>query len=190
MKKKILVPVVATLMLLSCMVGGTFAYLVDKTDEKVNTFTVGDVDIDLKETTTDYKMVPATEIAKDPKVTIEAGSEACYLFVEITESSNLTQYISYETADGWTKLTGDSVPNYVYYREVDKDTANQGTTYSVLEGDKVTVLANVTKEMLDGIENDTIADPTLTFTAYAIQQAGVTDAADAWAKIKEDTALN
>ena len=59
MKKKIFVPVVAAALALCCAIGGTLAWLTDKTDPVVNTFTVGNVDITLAETTgQEYKMVP------------------------------------------------------------------------------------------------------------------------------------
>lgn len=69
--------------------GATLAWLTDKTETITNTFTVGNVDISLEETTSDYKMVPGNTIAKDPKITVEAGSEACWLFVKIDESTTL-----------------------------------------------------------------------------------------------------
>ena len=65
MKKKILASVVAVALVACCVIGGTLAWLTDKTDSKVNTFTVGDVNIDLTETTTTYKILPGTEIRPD-----------------------------------------------------------------------------------------------------------------------------
>ena len=109
-------------------VGGTIAWLTATTAPVVNTFTVGDINIDLTETEgkqTDgsykFKMVPGNTIAKDPKVTVEAGSEACWLFVKIEKSSNLDSFITYsvdEGVDKWTKLTGVTGVDNVYYREV------------------------------------------------------------------------
>ena len=88
--------------------------MADRSDREVkNTFTVGDINIGLTETTTDYKMVPGNTIAKDPTVTVKAESEACWLFVKVTESENLDTFITYAIAEGWTKLQDG-----VYYREV------------------------------------------------------------------------
>lgn len=170
-------------------VGGTIAWLTDKTAPVTNTFTVGDINIELTETERTYKIVPGVEIPKDPKVTVEANSEACWLFVKVeeanwpsaTESNTTTRKVKYDIADGWTKLTGVEGVNDVYYREVSATTAD--TDFAVLKDNKVTVSQNLTKAEANAI----IASPTLTFTAYAIQKEGSADAAAAWAKLTPGT---
>ena len=173
MKKKTLALVLALTLLVAGVVGGTLAWLTDQTAEVKNTFTVGDINIDLTETNRDYKMVPGNTIAKDPTVTVKANSEACWLFVKVTESENLDTFITYAIAEGWTKLQ-DSV----YYREVPASAADQ--TFSVLAGNTVTVKSDVTKTMLKTAKTDA---PTLTFKAYAVQKDNVASASDAWAKV-------
>ena len=175
MKKKTLALVLALTLLVAGVVGGTLAWLTDQTAEVKNTFTVGDINIDLTETTTDYKMVPGNTIAKDPTVTVKANSEACWLFVKVTESTNLKDFITYAIAEGWTALPG---VDGVYYREVPASAADQ--TFSVLAGNAVTVKDTVTKEMLENAKTNA---PTLTFKAYAVQKDNVTSASDAWAKV-------
>lgn len=175
MKKKVL-SIVAVVLVLCCAIGGTLAWLTDKTGPVKNTFTVGDINIDLTETTKDYKMVPGNTIAKDPKVTVKDGSEACWLFVKVEKSTNFDSFMTYEMADGWTALpdvTG------VYYREVAATTA--ATDFSVLKDNSVLVKDGVTKTMLNGLDETTF--PTLTFTAYAVQKDNVADAAAAWSKL-------
>lgn len=181
MKKKIWISVAAIALILCCAIGGTLAWLKTKTDSVTNTFTVGDINIELEETTTDYKMVPGNPIKKDPKVTVKAGSEACWLFVKVDESANLKDFIEY-TVDNtvWTALVGEEG---VYYREVDADTAKVGKTYSILTGDKVTVKTDVTKTMLNGLNEATY--PTLTFTAYAVQSDNILDVKTAWTEAQK-----
>lgn len=165
-------------------VGGTIAWLTDKTDPVTNTFTVGDINIELNETTTNYKMVPGNTIAKDPKVTVKAGSEACWLFVKIEKSSNLDSFITYSVDEGndkWTKLTGVTGVDNVYYREVAAVTAD--TSFDVLKSNQVTVKDTVTKEMMEGLKVEGALQPTLTFTAYAVQKDNINSAADAWSKV-------
>ena len=174
MKKKVL-SIVAVVLVLCCAIGGTLAWLTDKTDPVVNTFTVGDINIELKETTTNYKMVPGNTISKDPKVTVQANSEACWLFVKVEKSSNFDSFMTYDMADGWTALPG--VPG-VYYREVAATTA--ATDFSVLKDNSVLVKDSVTKADLNALTRDTF--PTLTFTAYAVQKDNVATATDAWTK--------
>lgn len=177
---KTLVMALALMLVIGCTIGGTLAWLTDTTEAKVNTFTVGNIDIELNETDRPYKMVPGTELDKDPKVTVKSGSEASWVFVKIEESNNLDAFISYDVADGWTALTG---VDGVYYRTQAATTAD--VTYSVLTNDKVTVKDTVTKAMMDAITAGTADEPTLTFTAYAIQQAGFETAALAWAEVSK-----
>lgn len=181
---KTLIVALAVMLVIGCAVGGTLAWLTDTTDEVENTFTVGNIDISLAETKKDFKMVPGATIDKDPKVTVEAGSEACWLFVKVTKSDNLDSFISYTIDSDWTELTGVAGVSGVYYRQVeDLSGSATGMVYSVLTNNRVTVKDTVTKDMMDAITAGTAADPTLTFKAYAVQKAGVATAADAWAKV-------
>ena len=177
MKKKTLALVLALTLLVAGVVVGTLAWLTDQTAEVKNTFTVGDINIGLTETTADYKMVPGNTIAKDPTVTVKANSEACWLFVKVTGSTNLKDFITYAIAEGWTALPG---VDGVYYREVPASAADQ--TFSVLAGDAVTVKSDVTKTMLETAKTDA---PTLTFKAYAIQKDHFTTADAAWAEVSK-----
>lgn len=166
MKKKSLALVLALAMIVVCVVGGTLAWLTATTPEVKNTFTTSDVDITLTETTgTSYKMIPGYTIAKDPKVTVEAGSEKCYLFVKVAESDNFDSFMTYDMATGWTQGDGTDIPSNVYYREVETSTADQ--EFAVLKDNQVTVSGDVTKTMLNDLTENTY--PTLTFTAYACQ---------------------
>lgn len=179
MKKK-LTTVLAIVLVVALSVAGTYAYLTDKTAQVVNTFTVGNVNIDLTETTGEfYKMVPGTTIGKDPKVTVEAKSEACWLFVKVEKSANFADFLTCNMAEGWTALDG---VNGVFYRQVAaSDTAQN---FDVLADNRVIVKSDVTKDMMDAIDNGTAAKPTLTFTAYACQADGFTSAAAAWDEVK------
>lgn len=182
MKKKTIALVLALVLIVGAAIGGTVAYLTDKTDSVVNTFTIGNVDITLAETKTDFKMVPGVDIAKDPKVTVEGGSEACYVFVKVEKSSNLDSFISYAIASDWTQGDGTKIPSNVYYRAVAASAADQ--VFSVLANDKVTTKGTVTKADMDSLTQPNATQPSLTFTAYAVQQATFADAAAAWAEVK------
>ena len=192
MKKKATIAVTALLLVLCFAIGGTLAWLKAETKPVVNTFTYGDINIDLSESENlNLKMIPGNDITKDPKVTVEANSEACWLFVKVEKSDNYADYLAnYTIADGWNELDGVAG---VYYREVDAATAKDGTSYQVLKGDKVTVLDKVTKSMMEDIKNGIKTQPTLTFTAYAVQLDGFNNpensieenAALAWAEINK-----
>lgn len=180
MKKKVLALVLAMVLVVVGVAAGTLAWLTAKSDTVTNTFTTSDIKVELKETKNNFKMIPGYDIQKDPKATVLAGSEECFLFVKLEKSANFDDFMTYEMADGWTALTG---VDGVYYREV--RTANIGTAYSVLKGDKVTVEGKVTKAMMEGLSANTL--PTLTITAYASQlhkdAATEFTAAEAWANV-------
>ena len=197
-KNKLLIPIMVLILVIG-VVGGTLAWLTDKTETKVNTFTVGDINITLDETTIVYKMVPGNTIDKDPSITVKGNSEKCYLFVKVDENGttytkdNVTvnktfkDYITYEVSDGetpngWIKLT--TVHDNVWYRIVNSDSSDQkfnviGYTNDAGQfvSNKVLVKNTVTKEMLEGAATDA---PELSFTAYAVQFDNMADAATAW----------
>lgn len=173
------IALLALVLVIGCVAGGTVAWLVAKTEPVVNTFTYGNINIALAETTgTNYKVIPGTVIEKDPKVTVKAGSEACYLFVKVEKVGMFTG-MSYEIADGWTALEGE---NGVYYRQVGSVTAD--TSFEVIKGNKITVSSDLTKE------NIPTANPTLKITAYAVQQENIADAATAWKAANPTTTTN
>lgn len=168
--------VLALVLVLGCALGGTVAWLVAESGPVTNTFTYGDINIALTETTGgDYTIIPGVDIAKDPKVTVEADSEACWLFVKVDEVGTfVADKVTYSVANGWTALDGQ--PG-VYYREVGAVTAD--TDFYVLKDNVVKVSDTLTKEDIE----DITTKPTLTFTAYAVQKDGIADAATAWSKI-------
>ena len=173
--------VLALALVLGGVLGGTLAWLSARTAPVTNTFTASDIDITLEESDgLDLKMVPGCTVTKDPKVTVAAGSEACYLFLKLEKSANFDAFMNNTVADGWTALDG---VDGVYYRTV--AAADMGTAYSVLKDDQVTVKDTVTKEMMNALTDAT--RPTLTVTAYAAQMMKNNTesftAAEAWANV-------
>ena len=206
--KKTLTMVLALVLVFALGVGGTLAWLSATTTPVVNTFTVGDINIDLNEheyvpstkslatdkelvkTNENYKFVPGDTLPKDPYVTVKAGSEACWLFVKIDETNNTVtglngKVVSYEIdTNVWTAVEGEA---NVWYKKLDTTAAD--TDYNVLLNQQVTVNADITKTMADNTLDS--AKPVLTFTAYAIQSANlkngdttVTTAEAAWDMVK------
>lgn len=184
MRKKVNKKLIVALLSFVLLFGGTFgsslAWLLDTSEDVNNVFTTSDITADLKETTTDYKMIPGHTIAKDPKATVTDGSEDAYLFVKVTEEGvtfvrdgetmpseySFSDFLTYEIDEGWTKLEEG-----VYYRifnSNDSTSSQKGTYYSILENDSVTVLETVTKEMMNDLVTHEV-NPKLSFTAYAVQ---------------------
>ena len=160
-------------------VGGTAAWLAAKSDPIASTFTFGDINITLTETDHQEgptKIIPGVDIKKALKVTVQADSVECWLFVKVEEAGTFVNgKVTYSIDDGWTKGDGTQIPENVYYREVTGATAD--SVFSVLKGDKITVSETLTKADIQNITDE----PTLTFTAYAVQKEGINTAADAWA---------
>lgn len=184
---KIAALIAAIVLVIGCTAGGTVAWLVSKPDPIVNVFTVGNINATLTETakteTTEFKIVPGVDIAKDPVATVKANSEDCYLFVQLTEKNwptfteagSSTRKVKYEIADGWTKLEDG-----VYYREVPKKDTDQA--FHVLQNDKVTVSSTLTKENADAIQK--AEAPKLTVAVYAVQKEGMGSVDKAWETAK------
>ena len=189
--KKMLVILLALTVTMVTAAGGTLAFLYGTQNVK-NTFTYGDIQIDLEETdtgldpdqnpdTNQYPMLPGQPIHKDPKVTVYAGSLDCWLFVELTESWNFADYLSYTVADGWEPLEG--VPG-VFCRAVDASSESQ--IFPVIKDDLIYMKESVTLGQLATL---TDADyPTLTIKAYAIQRSAAIEetatAQAAWALLQ------
>ena len=180
---KTFVAMLALVLAIGCAVGGTVAWLVSSTNAVVNTFTYGDINITLGETTgATYKIIPGVNIDKDPKVTVKKDSEACWLFVKVEEEGTfVANKVTYSIADGWTKGDGTNIPANVYYRAVDAVTSD--TDFAVLKDNKIYVSEELSKSDIQSIT----AQPKLTFTAYAVQKDGIADADTAWTKANPTT---
>ena len=164
------------IVLLACVLLGTvsltYALLYSMTRPVVNTFTVGDIQLSLAESQGDrFQMIPGTFVTKDPRVTVMGGSESCWLFVKLEKSNGFDDWMSCSVEEGWTALSGETD---VYYRLV--EASEEDTVFKVLKDDTVTVKDTVTKDKMAAIKDD----PTLTFTAYAVQEMGISTAEIAW----------
>lgn len=161
--RRIVLTALLVVLVAALSIGGTIAWLTATSGSVTNTFTTSDINITLAESENlDLKMIPGHTITKDPKVTVVANSEKCYLFVKVEESSNFDTFMTYTMATGWTQLASNS---NVYYRIVESSNTNQD--FYVIKDNQVTVNTTVTKAEMNALTDNT--RPTLTFTAYATQ---------------------
>ena len=207
MKKK-LMTVLALVLVIAMSVAGTYAYLTS-TDEVVNTFTVGNVQIKLDEAKANadgslvpnadrvkansYKLLPGHTYNKDPMVTVVKGSESSYVKMTVT-FSKAAQLDAIFAPNGGADMTsifnGYDSTNWIYKGNTEDTTANT-RTYEFWY--KETVAAPNADVALDALFDSiivpgtitnaqlaTIKDMTITVNAYAIQADGFADAADAW----------
>ena len=194
--KKALLLTVCALVLVVATVMGTMAYLTSA-DKVENTFTVGNLFIQLDEAKTnelgepvegaarvksnDYKLMPGQAYVKDPTVRVMNGSEACYVYVTVDNQlvgliGDLEDQIV--TANEWIKFT-DKNDATVYYKAVDAVPAIKkpgdpiALELPVFSG--FTVDSEVTGPQISEYEAAQII-----VNAYAIQQLNVGNAVDAW----------
>lgn len=131
--KRNTVAVVAVLLVCILAIGGTIAYLTSHS-ELENTFTVGQISPIIPEEggpdgsqipdedktnerlsgnlyepswVKDSKLLPSATIKKDPYVGVGAGSEACEVYVYVTNTMTNNNRIYFTINDGW-----EAVPNY------------------------------------------------------------------------------
>ncbi|MGM9541679.1 MAG: SipW-dependent-type signal peptide-containing protein [Candidatus Limivicinus sp.] len=190
--KKTLTVLLALVLVIAMSVAGTMAYLTSTTDTVTNSFTVGNVAITLDEAQVDvygkavtpaarvkentYKLIPGHEYTKDPTVHVAAGSEDCWLFVQvvngISELEAATVADGYKTiadqmtAHGWTAVTG-ATNVYAY-----SDKVSAGTDVHVFDQFKIRGDADV---------STVTANTQITIKAYAVQADTFDTAAAAWA---------
>lgn len=191
-KKKILSVALAASLAAVAVVSSSLAYFTD-TDQKLNEFTVGKVDITLTEDNWDNDvnnkdLIPGKTIPKDPTITVDADSETAYTFMKVELSDDFVDLLTaYATAEGiedpaqviddWfvsevqpkVMEMGD---NYVILGVLSPKAAGESVTYF----DEVTIPAAVTQEMIkaDGVY-------TIDITAYAIQAEGFYNEEDKFA---------
>ena len=177
--KKAVITAVAVTLALCLAVGGTLAYLVATSGPVTNTFTVGDINITLAETTgANYKIIPGGTEAKDPVVTVEKGSEKCWVYVSVENNLILNETTvvtpNIQTADWNVVVTKGNKVLYRYKEVVDAASAN--VPLSVFT--QVAYADTILKDNIDALSGKTIV-----LNAFAHQSANIEQSvADAAAK--------
>lgn len=213
MKKKLLIMSVAMVLVCAFAVGMTIAYLTS-TDEVVNTFTVGNVQIKLDEATVypdgtlvpnadrvkanSYKLIPGHTYTKDPMVTVLRGSERSYIkmTVTVTKSAELDAIFGEDGANLMSIFKGYDETTWIYKYNTE-NTGKNTRTYEFWY--KEPVAASTADVPLDALFDSitvpgtitntqlgTIEGMSITVNAYAIQADGFADAAAAWAAYPAD----
>ena len=133
MKKKLIASIVIFCFVVTMGIGTVIAYFVSVSGPVVNTFTVGDIALELKDDTMDLiHLIPGTTVERSSVVTVVKESEDCYVYVKLECPSELSEYVSYEMEEGWINLGGI---DGVYYRQVERASINQ--KYHVFQSDEI-----------------------------------------------------
>lgn len=207
-KRKALLLTFCAVLLVVASVLGTIAYLTAN-DKVTNTFTVGQVAINLDEAKVNpdgslvegasrvkensYKLLPGHTYTKDPTVTVLKGSESSYIkmTVTFTMANELDAIFAPDGAD-LMKIFGDYDAQKWIYKSNTKNTTANTRTYEFWYKEAVGApTADVKLDALfdsitvpntiNNVQLKTIADMTITVNAYAIQADGFTTAEEAWA---------
>ena len=207
--KKALLLLCCALLLVSVSVGVTVAYLTSTTTEVKNTFTIGDVKIDLDEAEVEYNaadntyvdkgtrvqqntynILPGTEVYKDPTITVYKDSENCYVRAIVTvtypktDDASKTFSVDWlgDTGTGWTRIVNDAtLAGETYTQKIEY-------RYNTVVGkntDGPTVLPAIfnTLTIPSALTNTDIAKLAsfkIDVVGHAIQSGGFPDADTAW----------
>lgn len=124
----------ALILVVGCVAGGTLAWLTAESKTVTNTFTAGDITITLEEhklkddgtldnatkvtENKNYKVVPGATQPKDPFVTVNAKSEKCYVYVKVTNTMKVNGTVvatpDISATDWETVATSGDVTLYRY----------------------------------------------------------------------------
>lgn len=191
-KNKLKAGILASALVACLSISGISAYFTD-TDSKVNTFTVGKVEIDLLEPNWEppTDITPEQEMKKDPQVE-NTGINDAYIFVEVTvpyanvltanEDGTLnpkadTELFAYDLKSGWVELTAE--------KKINPENGTVKHLYAYSADGEMTVVkkGEVTSSVFDYIkfvnlvENDALSGTSLdvVVNAYAIQTTNLND---------------
>ena len=176
--------VTALVLSMATAISGTLAYLTS-TETATNTFTVGNVNIDLTEPSWNPDemptLLPGVEIPKDPQITNEGNTDA-WVWMEIAVPTDLMSYIDWDTTE-WTMVNPATV-------------SGNNTIVTMKRGDKLEpgdttvpvftqiLLDSAIKQMPASLGNGTVD---IVVSAYAIQDAPFTTIDDAMASYDGET---
>ena len=221
MRKNKILAIALISSLIAICASGSLAYFMD-TEEKNNTFTMGNVDLKLTEPAwdeTNNNLIPGISLPKDPTITLEATSNDAYMFLKLSvnkyislsrlmnidahaagvvvESTTDIEFVNLMldnqgvreevlerwftgiNYDDWDIMNGDEIKASMLddtgeaeiilgYNTVFK--ADDSATYMTAFG----IPATVTQKMVEDSGFNTVNENfDMSFTAYAIQEAGI-----------------
>ncbi len=180
--KKTFVLVLALVLAVSCVVGGTLAYLFDTSETVTNTFTVGDINISLAETVAnEFKIIPGATDAKDPVLTVKKGSEKCYVYVTIENTVKIdgtVVAVPNLNASDWILVKTESDKTLYRYKDV-VDAMNADVELSVFTSVKYS--DTIRKEDIAALTDTKIELKGYAHQSQEVDQDVADAAATAWA---------
>ncbi len=206
---KILALALCAVLLVTGTVFVTLAFLQDQTQVLKNAFTSTDVQIKLDESKlnadgltvsnervpeqeNDYRLLPGKTYTKDPKITVLANSEECYVFFAMkntmfpegnpvetqeTTDANYVSIVEQIEANGWKPFANDSLRAFDLRPTV---LESAGLTQSWADGDYMIYYYNLPVDTSDG--NEVVLPIFSEFTV----DANLTEGIKTWNDINEN----
>lgn len=162
--KKIIVTVLAVILLIGCAVGGTLAWLSAQSEAVTNTFSVGNITIQLWEhelkdgvldtdsevTENDgYKIVPGATQGKDPFVRVKESSEKCYVYVCINNELGTNVSYNIDTSK-WTEIPVNEANMKLYRLAEIVDASAADVTATVFS--QITYSGDITEDTIGNLD--------------------------------------
>ena len=198
MKKKRTI-IAAIILLLLLIIGGAIAYFTD-TDDATNTFTIGNVEIEVVETAWDAltdtdsdgipddaeDMMPGETVTKDPKIHNKSTTNSAYVFMKVvtpcstgeTVNSNPTpvrELVTFTAKTGWYLMTPSNSCSNGTLTRIYAYGSDSAMTELAADGNTPTLFDNFTlSTAVDGSETGLTGNKNIQITGYAIQKEGLT----------------
>ena len=179
--RKLTVVLLSVILVLCCTIGGTLAWLSAVSGPVTNTFTVGKIEIELKEhelkdgeldedsevtENITYKIVPGAKQPKDPFVRVKEGSEKCHVYVCI--ENQLGTNLTYNIDDNkWEHVAEDGNKVLYRFKQVIDASATDVTEYVFSE---VTYSGNITENTIGDLSGKKVI-----INAFAHQSENITE---------------
>ena len=174
----------ALVLLLVFVVGGAIAYFTD-TDTATNTFTIGNVEIEVLEPTWDTTgsakaedMMPGETAEKDPQIHNKSTTNPAYVFMKVespcTTDTTPVELLPYTAnTTNWNLMTNGTCTNGKVTRIYSYGTS---TAMTALAADATTeaLFDSVTLESTFTGSSNMPQSTDITITGYAIQSEGLT----------------
>ena len=205
MNRKLKNSIMSLFLVAVILISSAFAYLTD-TEEKINTFTMGEVDIELTEP--NYDPSNSTDLwagkvmPKDPTVKNVGINDAyVYMMVEVPKASSLKivgddntsslkenyPLFNFTANDGWTLIKSQVASDAAPYEDEAYDYYLYAYDTKLAKDESATLFnnvtfANITSDFARALAEQENPELDVTVTAYAIQSdlANAADAATAW----------
>ena len=188
----------AIVLLLIFFIGGAIAYFTD-TKTVTNTFTIGNVEIEVLETNwvaaNAQNLMPGQTVSKNPKIHNKSTTNSAYVFMKVvapcSTGENDTQgnptpvreLFPYTANSGWYLMTASPACSSGTIERLYAYGTNSAMTELAANGNTPTLFDSVTLNSdVDGSEKGITGNLNMVITGYSVQKEGISavSPSDVW----------